>query len=554
MIPGLTSVIIPCRDHAAFVGAAIRSALDQTAPVEIVFVDDGSTDGSADAAMRAIEAHGRKASATILVGKGEGPAAARNLALESARGEFVQFLDADDIIAPRKLETQLAEFNDETGFVLCDVSIVEPSGRTTTASKRYEYGDKDLNGWIQPWLTASNIIPIHAPLVRREAIGELRFPVDRAHEDWHFWHALSGRARARYVPKLLATYLKRAHGRNATTPKSAISVPGAVEPLRLNLGCGRPFARSWHPIAGLVNLDKAFGWRFEDGLPRFADRSVAGITVSHALMYVAEKDWRRVLREFARVLAPGGVVRITEDDTEDPRSSRRGGWKGSEPAVTLTGPRMARRHLEAAGFTVYDVDRGSTRFRDGTLMQAQHGDAPDCFWIEGVREAAVLFAPHNDDEALFAAFSILRYRPRVFVCYPSRGDYGDPVERSRESGAALAILGAGRPTQWQGGDLVAQMRAVDRELGPTLVLAPSPRASHPDHVAVAEAAATVFGDRVRRFHTYDSAGKVRDGSLVPHEPGWAALKARALACYRTQIDHPRARVFFDWDLAEYLDP
>jgi hypothetical protein len=143
-------------------------------------------------------------------------------------------------------------------------------------------------------------------------------------------------------------------------------------------------------MPGCVNLDRSLGWCFEDGLGQYADGSVSAITVSHALMYVRSEDYPAVFAEFARVLAPDGVIRITEDDTEHPQSSRRGGWKGSEPAVTLTGPTMMREALAQAGFSPSYVDAGTSRYLGVSLRQAQHGDEPDVFFIEGVKMSGAL--------------------------------------------------------------------------------------------------------------------------------------------------------------------
>ncbi len=547
MTPGLTTIVIPTYNHGKYVQEAVHSALAQTVPCEVIVVDDGSTDDT-----EAVLSHYRGRIRYMRI-EHAGPSAARNAGIEAAKGEFVMLLDADDVIAPNKVETQVKGFSDEIGWVLCDVRIEdEAKGKAENASEKYDYATKDLGGWIQPLLREANIIPIMSPLVRRSVLGDsIRFRDDRVPEDWHFWNAVAGVARVRYVPKVLATYRHRRTGRSRLPKEARKVAPNYEAPLRLNLGCGTQGTRSWHPMPKLVNLDKSMGWRFEDGLPDFLDGSVAGITISHALMYVPEQYWPLVFSEFARVLAPGGVVRITEDDATDPKSSRVGGWKGSDPAVTLTDPAMVRKYLERAGFTAYEVTRDESLYPDASLCQAQHGEAPDVFFIEGVRENAILFAPHNDDETLFAAFTVLRYRPRVVVCFESSGDYGDPEKRLAESRDAGAVLGAASVEQWKGGDLVAQMRALDARDRPSRVFAPDPKASHPDHVATAEAAAEVFGDRLTTYHTYDKKGKVRTGRLVTFEPAWIQQKLRALARYTTQIRHERAHEFFTWDLREY---
>lgn len=149
---------------------------------------------------------------------------------------------------------------------------------------------------------------------------------------------------------------------------------------KLNLGAGP------HQLEGFDNLDATNGWRFEDGLGDYADGSIAGISVSHAAMYVPLSKWPFVFREFARVLeAPGGIVRITEDDTENEASERFGGW---HDAVTLTSPKLVATHLRKAKLVVQDVSASTSMFEDGSLIQAWHGAPPKVFFIEGRKLAA----------------------------------------------------------------------------------------------------------------------------------------------------------------------
>lgn len=547
----LTSIIIPTYNHAVHLRDAVYSALAQRALVEVIVIDDGSSDDTESVLAEIYDARVR-----YLWQEHAGVSAARNLGIRHALGEFVMFLDADDTIAPNKVARQLREFDDDIGWVLCDVRI-EWKGRATTASQQYDYEGKAVGGWIDRLLVAGNFIPIMSPLVRRSVLGDsIRFGDELMPEDWHFWYAVAVASRCRYVPEVLATYRKQPGSRNTTMKPHPTKRPGIVEPLRLNLGCGTPDTRSWHPMPGLVNLDRSMGWKFEDGLGDFLDGSVAGITVSHALMYVADADWPRVFAEFARVLRPGGVLRITEDDTTNPASSRIGGWKGSDPAVILTDAAMVRRHMEAVGFSVFDQAVDTTRFDDRSLCQAQHGEPPDVFFVEGVRECCLFLSPHSDDETLFGAFSIVRYKPHVVIANPSSGDYGSTEDRLQESRAAVAILGGRSVEQWTGDTPREDMRAIDARLRPSIVFAPSTNASHPDHVELGELAAEIFGARLLAYHTYkikdvDDVGKVRDGQPVPFEHAWIDLKRRALECYKTQREHPRARIFFDLDLAEY---
>ena len=100
----LVSILIPCFNAAPWLGVALDSCLAQTWPrCEIILVDDGSSDDSVRLA-RAYESRG----VLVLTQPNRGASAARNAALRSAGGEFIQFLDADDLLAPEKIARQLA--------------------------------------------------------------------------------------------------------------------------------------------------------------------------------------------------------------------------------------------------------------------------------------------------------------------------------------------------------------------------------------------------------------------------------------------------------------
>ena len=99
----LVSVIIPARDCGLYIEAAIQSVLNQTHPsIEVIIVDDQSVDNTAAVAGSVADDRVR-----VITGNGFGASAARNLGLEASHGDFVMFLDADDLITPRKIESQL---------------------------------------------------------------------------------------------------------------------------------------------------------------------------------------------------------------------------------------------------------------------------------------------------------------------------------------------------------------------------------------------------------------------------------------------------------------
>jgi glycosyltransferase involved in cell wall biosynthesis len=113
MISDRVSVVIPVFNAETFLGEAIESVLAQTHPAhEIIVVDDGSTDGSGEVAARY--------PVTLLRQQNRGVSDARNLGVCHTTGDYLAFLDADDVWLPSKTEDQLKalDANPEAGFVL----------------------------------------------------------------------------------------------------------------------------------------------------------------------------------------------------------------------------------------------------------------------------------------------------------------------------------------------------------------------------------------------------------------------------------------------------
>jgi glycosyltransferase involved in cell wall biosynthesis len=107
-LSGRVSVVVPFLNAALFLREAIESVVAQTyGKWELLLVDDGSSDGSSQIAGEyAARFRRRVARLAHPDGGSRGPAAARNLALGAARGDFIAFLDADDVWSPQKLERQ----------------------------------------------------------------------------------------------------------------------------------------------------------------------------------------------------------------------------------------------------------------------------------------------------------------------------------------------------------------------------------------------------------------------------------------------------------------
>lgn len=146
--------------------------------------------------------------------------------------------------------------------------------------------------------------------------------------------------------------------------------------MKLNLGCG-PYL-----LPGFRNMDPLVdGWTFQEGLP-FPDGSVESITASHAFHVLREEEVLPAFRDCYRVLQPGGILRITDDDTENPASKRhRQLW---HLAKHRTGPEQTRKAIEAAGFTAYPCTSTTTKFKDDSLCIAYRA-LDYVYFIEGVK-------------------------------------------------------------------------------------------------------------------------------------------------------------------------
>ena len=186
---------MPTYNYGRFIGETLESLRAQTyAAWECIVVDDGSTDDTAEIVARWVE---RDARIRYLRQSNQRQAVAKNIGLAEARGRYVQFLDADDLLEPRKLERHV-EFLDahpDADLVYGDTRYF----RTESASE-FLYG---MFGETEPWmpklsgvgselvfaLVRMNIMAINAALVRRETIEEVGGfdPALTPVEDWDYW-------------------------------------------------------------------------------------------------------------------------------------------------------------------------------------------------------------------------------------------------------------------------------------------------------------------------------------------------------------------------------
>ena len=214
------SVIIPTYDRTQFLEEALRSVLGQSWPVhEILLVDDGSGAEHAREAERLagisdrVEFHRLDAH--------RGVAAARNRGLDLASGDYVLFLDDDDLLAPHMFERSLVllEADPSLDAVVCDSSLLcMPDSAPAFRIRQSRRGAIER----QPFYTIlRRSFPVNSCLVRRASIGSLRFPEDLPYgEDQYFWLAFCRRS-PRVVMRGEADAIVRRHALNTTRSRAA---------------------------------------------------------------------------------------------------------------------------------------------------------------------------------------------------------------------------------------------------------------------------------------------------------------------------------------------
>lgn len=178
------SVIIPAYNAAGYIERAVDSVLCQShRELELIVVDDGSTDDTAEIVRRRIEQDGR---ASLLRGENTGPAAARNRGIEkvSADADYVMFLDADDHLAPDAVEYALSAAAKGAELVLMGFTIENPDGTTRDYFEPEAVYDGDSLGEALPRLYMANMLnQVWAKLFAASLLRGVSFPDYRWGED-----------------------------------------------------------------------------------------------------------------------------------------------------------------------------------------------------------------------------------------------------------------------------------------------------------------------------------------------------------------------------------
>jgi glycosyltransferase involved in cell wall biosynthesis len=188
----LVSVIIPTYNRALIIKDAIQSVINQTyTDYEIIVVDDGSTDNTSNV-INDIRNHSGKV--RYIHQENKGRSAARNSGIRAARGNYVAFLDSDDIFLPEKLSVQVMtlENNLDFGMAYSPALIMDKYGNM---SEDINQRKEKLAGWIYPELLfiKKNIITIPSVIVRKQILNEIGGFDETMHicEDLDLWRRIA---------------------------------------------------------------------------------------------------------------------------------------------------------------------------------------------------------------------------------------------------------------------------------------------------------------------------------------------------------------------------
>lgn len=181
----LISVIVPCYNQGIYLSAALQSIYQQTtANWECLIINDGATDDTETIAQQWVLKDNRF---KYFYKQNGGLSSARNKGLEEAKGAYIQFLDADDMITANKFAASLNESSKAaviiSNFKMFTSKIEAYSIAGFPLNKNYFNFEAILTGWDEQFA-----IPIHCALFKTELFNNIRFNESlKAREDWLMW-------------------------------------------------------------------------------------------------------------------------------------------------------------------------------------------------------------------------------------------------------------------------------------------------------------------------------------------------------------------------------
>jgi glycosyltransferase involved in cell wall biosynthesis len=201
-MPPLVSAVIINHNYGRYLGKCIDSVLAQTYPrVETIVVDDGSADDS----LAVLRSYSNRL--TVISQSNKGPSAARNAGIARSTGEWIAFLDADDLWMPEKIREQSEYFYDESvGIIFCSLEYIDEFGIGLGCSHSTFTEDplSQLATFTYPAIGGSTAV-VRADCLRR--LGSFDETLFHA-EDLDLWIRVAAQYEARTIPAPLVRYRK----------------------------------------------------------------------------------------------------------------------------------------------------------------------------------------------------------------------------------------------------------------------------------------------------------------------------------------------------------
>lgn len=210
----IVSIVIPIFNLSQFLGETVESVINSTfKQVEIIIVDDGSKDGSAEVALKLKEKYPEKVS--VIIQENSGPAKARNEGIKIARGKYILPLDGDDLISPTYIENAIKVLEENP-----EVKVVY--------SEAEKFGDKTGKWKLKPFslrsLSMDNMIFVSAFYRKKdwEKVGGYDERMTWGWEDWEFWiNMLKSGGEVVKLPETGFFYRIRKNSRRKSTNKES---------------------------------------------------------------------------------------------------------------------------------------------------------------------------------------------------------------------------------------------------------------------------------------------------------------------------------------------
>lgn len=247
----LVSVIIPCYQAKDYVERSIQSAFGQSyQPIEVIVVDDGSTDGSLE--LLAQLRRDRFPALKVLTHENRinlGVSATRHRGLQAAAGEYIALLDADDEFEPDKLEKQMAVLVSNPSIIMCHTaaSIIGDQTNAPDVQKEFTrypdqpYRIRQLKGYLK-----QNGICTSSVVVRTEALRRVPFATPQLfqYEDWMCWVLLGAYGKFILLNEQLTRY--RVHSSSSTASVHGNPLKGYYSTLEFKLAVAARSESSIH--------------------------------------------------------------------------------------------------------------------------------------------------------------------------------------------------------------------------------------------------------------------------------------------------------------------